>query len=146
MSCRASARRPARHWSIIPMSTRSPSPDRPAAGETSCAAPPENLKRVTLELGGKSATIVFPDADLDAAARAAGSGIFFNSGQVCSAGSRVLVHESIYDEVVVRLAERAGSIRLGDPQQTGTSMGPLVSETQMNRVLDYGDIGVKEGA
>ncbi|MGN8115092.1 aldehyde dehydrogenase family protein [Labrys sp. 22185] len=105
-----------------------------------------NLKRVTLELGGKSANIVFPDADLDAAAKAAGAGIFFNTGQVCSAGSRILVHESVYDEMVERLAARARSIRVGDPLEASTSMGPLVSEVQMKRVLGYIDIGRKEGA
>jgi aldehyde dehydrogenase (NAD+) len=105
-----------------------------------------NLKRVTLELGGKSANIIFPDADLDAAVRAAGSGIFFNSGQVCSAGSRILAHASIYDDVVARLAARADTIRIGNPMETSTGMGPLVSETQMNRVLNYIDIGRQEGA
>ena len=105
-----------------------------------------NLKRVTLELGGKSANIIFPDANLDAASRAAASGIFFNSGQVCSAGSRILVHEKVYDEVVERMVARAKSMRLGDPQDAGTSMGPLVSEVQMKRVLDYIDIGRSEGA
>jgi aldehyde dehydrogenase (NAD+) len=105
-----------------------------------------NLKRVTLELGGKSANIIFPDADVEAAVRAAGSGIFFNTGQVCSAGSRILAHETIYDEVVDRLAARAKSMRLGDPQEASTSMGPLVSEVQMKRVLDYIEIGRREGA
>ncbi|HVJ42697.1 MAG TPA: aldehyde dehydrogenase family protein [Dongiaceae bacterium] len=105
-----------------------------------------NLKRVTLELGGKSANVIFGDADIDAAVKATGSGIFFNTGQVCSAGSRVLAHESVYDEVVARLSERAAKIRIGNPQEGSTSMGPIVSETQMNRVLNYIDIGVKEGA
>jgi aldehyde dehydrogenase (NAD+) len=105
-----------------------------------------NLKRVTLELGGKSANIIFPDSDLDAAARAAASGIFFNTGQVCSAGSRILVHDSIHDEVVERLVGRAQSIRLGDPRDAQTSMGPIVSEAQMQRVLNYVDIGKREGA
>src|SRR5690625_1146899 len=105
-----------------------------------------NFKRVTLELGGKSANIIFPDADIEAAARAAGSGIFFNTGQVCSAGSRILVHESIHDEVVERLAARAQSMRIGDPLESGTNMGPIVSEAQMKRVLDYIDIGRNEGA
>ncbi|QPC90442.1 aldehyde dehydrogenase family protein [Mesorhizobium sp. INR15] len=105
-----------------------------------------NLKRVTLELGGKSANIIFPDADLDAAIKAAGSGIFFNTGQVCSAGSRILAHESIYDEVVQRLAARAESTRIGNPQDTATAMGPLVSEIQMKRVLDYIEVGRNEGA
>lgn len=105
-----------------------------------------NFKRVTLELGGKSANIIFPDADIEAAVRAAGSGIFFNTGQVCSAGSRILVHESIHDEVVERLAERAQSMRIGDPLESRTNMGPIVSEAQMKRVLDYIDIGRNEGA
>jgi len=105
-----------------------------------------NLKRVTLELGGKSANVIFADADLDAAVKAAGSGIFFNTGQVCSAGSRILAHESVYDEIVARLVERAQKIRIGNPQESNTSMGPVVSEVQMNRVLGYIDIGVKEGA
>jgi len=105
-----------------------------------------NLKRVTLELGGKSANIVFPDADIDAAVKAAGSGIFFNTGQVCSAGSRILAHESIYDEVVERLAARARSIRIGDPLEASTAMGPVVSEVQMKRVLGYIDVGRDEGA
>jgi aldehyde dehydrogenase (NAD+) len=105
-----------------------------------------NLKRVTLELGGKSANIIFPDADIDAAVKAAGSGIFFNTGQVCSAGSRILAHADIYDEVVERLSARAKSMRIGDPLEASTSMGPLVSEVQMNRVLSYIDIGRSEGA
>jgi len=105
-----------------------------------------NLKRVTLELGGKSANIIFPDADIDAAVKAAGAGIFFNTGQVCSAGSRILVHHSIHDEVVERLAARAQSTRIGDPLESSTGMGPLVSEVQMKRVLDYIQVGRKEGA
>jgi aldehyde dehydrogenase (NAD+) len=118
----------------------------PAVGREILAAAAGNLKRVTLELGGKSANVIFQDADLDAATKAAASGIFFNSGQVCSAGSRVLAHQSIYHEVVERLVARAKAIRVGDPAEPGTTMGPIVSETQMNRVLDYVDIGVKEGA
>jgi aldehyde dehydrogenase (NAD+) len=105
-----------------------------------------NFKRVTLELGGKSANVIFADANLDQAARAAASGIFFNAGQVCSAGSRVLVQRSVYDEIVERLAQRAKSITLGDPSQKETSMGPLISAKQMQSVLDYVDIGKNEGA
>src|SRR5450631_1778610 len=100
-----------------------------------------NLKRVTLELGGKSANIIFPDADLDAAVKAAASGIFFNSGQVCSAGSRILAHADVYEDVVRRLAQRAERIRLGDPRDSATTMGPLVSKAQMKRVLEYIAIG-----
>lgn len=118
----------------------------PAVGRQILRGAAGNLKRVTLELGGKSANIIFPDADIDAAVKAAGAGIFFNTGQVCSAGSRILAHESVYDEVVERLAARANSTRIGDPRETSTGMGPLVSEVQMNRVLEYIDIGKKEGA
>jgi aldehyde dehydrogenase (NAD+) len=118
----------------------------PAVGREILAGAAGNLKRVTLELGGKSANVIFADADLDAATKAAASGIFFNSGQVCSAGSRVLAHDSVYDEVVERLTARAKAIRVGDPREPGTTMGPIVSELQMKRVLDYVDIGVKEGA
>jgi aldehyde dehydrogenase (NAD+) len=105
-----------------------------------------NFKRVTLELGGKSANVIFADANLDAATRAAASGIFFNAGQVCSAGSRVLVQRAVYDDVVERIAERAKSIKLGDPSKRETNMGPLISSKQMKTVLDYVDIGKSEGA
>jgi aldehyde dehydrogenase (NAD+) len=118
----------------------------PAVGRQILRAASGNLKRVTLELGGKSANIIFPGADLDAAVKAAASGIFFNSGQVCSAGSRILVHDSIHDEVVERLVARASAIRLGDPRDKATAMGPVVSAVQMHRVLDYIGIGRREGA
>ena len=118
----------------------------PSVGRQILQGAAGNLKRVTLELGGKSANIIFPDANIDAAVKAAGSGIFFNTGQVCSAGSRILAHASIYDEVVERLAARAASMRIGDPLEASTSMGPLVSAVQMKRVLDYIDVGRNEGA
>ncbi|CAN7709081.1 aldehyde dehydrogenase family protein [Bradyrhizobium sp. LjRoot220] len=105
-----------------------------------------NFKRVSLELGGKSANVIFDDADIEAASKAAASGIFFNAGQVCSAGSRVLVHEKVYDEVVERLTQRAQSIRIGDPGDRATALGPVISEKQMKSILDYVDIGQKEGA
>src|SRR5580693_8194841 len=105
-----------------------------------------NFKKVTLELGGKSANLIFADANLERAVRAASSGIFFNAGQVCSAGSRVLVERSAYDEVVQRLAARARAIRVGDPMDPKTTMGPVISAAQMKTVLDYIDIGKKEGA
>ncbi|WP_208819756.1 aldehyde dehydrogenase family protein [Bradyrhizobium neotropicale] len=105
-----------------------------------------NFKRVSLELGGKSANVIFEDANLDAAAKAAAAGIFFNAGQVCSAGSRVLVQESVYDEVVERLAARASALRIGDPQDRATALGPVISDKQMKTILDYVDIGKNEGA
>src|SRR5271169_2339817 len=105
-----------------------------------------NFKKVTLELGGKSANVIFADANLERAVRAASSGIFFNAGQVCSAGSRVLVERPAYDEVVQRIAERARSIRLGDPAAPGTTMGPVISAGQLKTVLDYVEVGKAEGA
>jgi aldehyde dehydrogenase (NAD+) len=105
-----------------------------------------NFKRVSLELGGKSANVIFADADLDAASKAAAAGIFFNAGQVCSAGSRVLVQEAVYDEVVERLTARAGALRMGDPLDRATTLGPVISEKQMQSILAYVDIGQKEGA
>src|SRR6202041_3577038 len=118
----------------------------PAVGRQILRGAAGNLKRVTLELGGKSANIIFPDADLESAVRAASAGVFFNSGQVCSAGSRILVHQDVYQEVVERIAARAESIRLGDPLETATGMGPLGSPGPMKRGLDYIDIGRREGA
>ena len=105
-----------------------------------------NFKKITLELGGKSANIIFDDADLDSAIRGSASGIFFNAGQVCSAGSRILVHKKIHDEVVDRLIERAKKIRIGDTASEDTIMGPLVSRNQLNTVMDYINVGKKEGA
>ncbi|MBR1163572.1 aldehyde dehydrogenase family protein [Bradyrhizobium elkanii] len=105
-----------------------------------------NFKRVSLELGGKSANVIFDDANLEAAAKAAAAGIFFNAGQVCSAGSRVLVQENAYDEVVERLVARAEALRIGDPADRATALGPVISEKQMRSILDYVEIGKREGA
>ncbi|MEQ5842178.1 aldehyde dehydrogenase family protein [Paraburkholderia acidicola] len=118
----------------------------PAVGRGILQGATSNFKRVTLELGGKSANVIFADANLDNAVRAAASGIFFNTGQVCSAGSRILAQREVYDEVVERLAARANAIKVGDPSLRETSMGPLVSAAQMKTVLDYIDIGRSEGA
>ena len=118
----------------------------PTVGRQILRAAAGNLKRVTLELGGKSANIIFPDADLGAAVKGAAAGIFFNSGQVCSAGSRILAHRDIYAEVVERLVERARTLRVGDPREATTTLGPLVSQAQMQRVLGYIEVGTREGA
>src|ERR1700754_1495216 len=117
----------------------------PSVGRGILQGAASNFKRVTLELGGKSANVIFADANLDNAVRAAASGVFFNAGQVCSAGSRILVQRAAYDEVVERLAERAKSIRLGDPAQRDTHMGPVISDKQMQSILDYVEIGKQEG-
>ncbi len=105
-----------------------------------------NLKKVTLELGGKSPMIVFADFDLDTAVDYALFAIYANAGQVCSAGSRLIVEDKIHDEFVRRMAERAGKIKVGPGLEPDTEMGPLVSEAQYKRVLDYIEVGKKEGA
>ena len=106
----------------------------------------ESLKHVTLELGGKSPLIVFDDADLDNAVSGAMLGNFYSTGQVCSNGTRVFVHRSVADEFVARLVARTERIVLGDPLDEQTQMGPLVSEQQLRRVLDYIAVGTAEGA
>ncbi|MGO9606929.1 MAG: aldehyde dehydrogenase family protein [Candidatus Binataceae bacterium] len=105
-----------------------------------------NLKRVSLELGGKSPNIIFPDADMKSAAFGSALGIFMNQGQVCCAGSRVFVQESVYDQFTDSLSEIAKGVTLGNPLDATTSMGPLVSKEQHDRVLGYLAIGKKEGA
>ncbi len=104
------------------------------------------LKRVSLELGGKSPQIVFEDADLAAALRGVATGIFYGKGEVCAAGSRLLVQSSIHDGFVERLVERARQMTPGDPFDKRTRLGALVSEQQLRRVLDYIASGKNEGA
>ena len=105
-----------------------------------------NLKKVTLELGGKSPVIVCADADLERAIPAAANAIFFNAGQVCIAGSRLYVEEPVYDEVLAGIAKIAASLRVGPGLEEGTQMGPLVSAQQMRRVLGMIERGRAEGA
>jgi aldehyde dehydrogenase (NAD+) len=101
------------------------------------AAAGANLADVALELGGKSANIVFADADLEAATNGLIAGIFAAGGQTCIAGSRALIHESIYDEVIERVVARAKTIRQGDPLDLETDMGPLASQLQFDKVQHY---------
>ncbi len=110
------------------------------------AAGKSNLKKVTLELGGKSPNIVLADADVSAAISGAAGAIFFNHGQCCCAGSRLYVQKSIYDEVVEGVAHQAREIHLGSGFDAGTQMGPLVSQEQLDRVCGYIDAGVRQGA
>jgi len=105
-----------------------------------------NLKRVTLELGGKSPLIVFDDCDLDQAVAAANLGLFMNHGQCCAAGSRVFVQSGIYDKFVAKSVEMAKSKKVGDPFMEGIDQGPLVDDIQFKKVLGYIDSGKKEGA
>jgi phenylacetaldehyde dehydrogenase len=105
-----------------------------------------NLKKVSLELGGKSPNIVFGDADLETATRGAASAIFFNHGQCCCAGSRLYVEQSIFDQVVEGVADQAKKIRVGPGLDPSTEMGPLVSHEQLTRVCGYMQSGLSEGA
>ena len=105
-----------------------------------------NLKKISLELGGKSPNIVMKDADLDLAIPGAASAIFFNHGQCCCAGSRLYVHKSIFDKVTEGVAEQAKKIRVGPGMHPATQMGPLVSDEQLARVCGYLEAGKKEGA
>jgi len=105
-----------------------------------------NLKKVSLELGGKSPNVIFKDADLDTAIPGAASAIFFNHGQCCCAGSRLFVEQEVFDEVAAGIAEEAGKIVVGDGFHEQTSMGPLVSQEQFDRVTQYLDLGRSAGA
>ncbi|OSZ74667.1 aldehyde dehydrogenase family protein [Hydrogenophaga sp. IBVHS1] len=105
-----------------------------------------NMKRVSVELGGKSPNIVFADADLDEAVPGAAMAVFNNSGQICSAGTRLFVERSIHDEFVERVAAFAKTLRVGDPLDPSTQLGPLVSDSQLERVTGYLAAGKAEGA
>ena len=105
-----------------------------------------NLKKVSLELGGKSPNIVFDDADVKPTIAGAANAIFFNQGQVCSAGSRLYVEKDMFDKVVEGVAEQAKKIKLGPGMEAETTMGPLVSEEQLHRVTSYLEAGFNEGA
>ena len=114
-------------------------------GQSIMRAAAGNVKKIGLELGGKSPNIIFADSDLEGAVEWAMLGIFLNQGEICSAGSRILVEESIKDQFVARLAERANAITIGNPLEN-PDMGPLVSESHMNKVLSYIQSGIDEGA
>ncbi len=105
-----------------------------------------NLKRVSLELGGKSPSIVFPDADLKLAAQGVAGAIFFNHGQCCAAGSRLMVHENIYEELIGHVTDIAKNIKVGPGMCSDTEMGPLVSREQQERVMNYIRSGEQQGA
>jgi acyl-CoA reductase-like NAD-dependent aldehyde dehydrogenase len=110
------------------------------------AAAAKRVKRVGLELGGKSPFIIFPDADLDAAAAAAQLGVWGASGQVCTAGTRVFIHRDVHDEVVQRIVDGSRNMRIGSPFDSATELGPVVSAEQLERVQRYVSIGRDEGA
>jgi acyl-CoA reductase-like NAD-dependent aldehyde dehydrogenase len=106
----------------------------------------DTVKRVSLELGGKSPNIVFADADLPIAAKGALNGIFYGKGEVCAAGSRLLVEGAAHDQVIDMVAQGAAGLQVGDPLEKGTRIGAVVSEKQMETVLGYIEVGVQEGA
>jgi aldehyde dehydrogenase (NAD+) len=110
------------------------------------AAAKSNLKRISLELGGKSPNVVFADADLDAAVEGAYFGLFFNQGQCCCAGSRLFVEDKIHDQLVEKLVKKAKTQKVGDPFDPQTTQGPQVSQEQCDRIMGYIDAGKKEGA
>lgn len=115
-------------------------------GKSLLASAAGNLKRVALELGGKSPVFIFPDADLDRAIEAAARGIFSNTGQVCAAGSRLFVHAQVFDRVVEGIAARAQALRVGPGLAPDTEIGPVISARQQERVMGYIASGVREGA
>jgi aldehyde dehydrogenase (NAD+) len=117
-----------------------------ATGRAVAKAAAENLNKVTLELGGKSPQVVFPDADLNAAANGLVAGVFAATGQTCMAGSRLIVHADVHDELVRLVAERAGRIKLGNPNDADTEMGPVANEPQFRKVLGYLETARAEGA
>ena len=106
----------------------------------------EHITRIGLELGGKSPSVVFADADIEAAIRQTASGAYFNAGQACSAATRVVVEDSVHEAFVEGLAQRAKKFRLGNPVEDGITIGPLISQKQMEPVLGYIESGRREGA
>lgn len=116
-----------------------------ATGRRILDAAKGNLKRVTLELGGKSANIIFPDADIEAAIAGSSAGIFYNAGQACAAASRLYVHDDVYDEVVAGMAAKAREIKVGDGFDPTSEIGPVASLEHFERVSGYLDVGKGEG-
>ncbi len=118
----------------------------PGTGRKVLAAAAPTFKKVTLELGGKSPIVVFPDADLDSAVRAAVMGIAYNAGQICAASSRLIVHESIADAFISELAQRIERVKVGDPYDKTTHVGPIVCRRQFDAVQNHIRRGIDEGA
>ncbi|CAG8581717.1 8737_t:CDS:2 [Diversispora eburnea] len=110
------------------------------------ASSESNLKKLTLELGGKSPNIIFADADLEGAVKWAHMGIYFNNGQCCTAGSRIYVENSVYNEFINKFKEYTKNMKIGDPFESDTDQGPIVSKNQFDRVMSYIETGKKEGA
>ncbi|MCZ4586166.1 aldehyde dehydrogenase family protein [Rhodococcus opacus] len=105
-----------------------------------------NLKKLTLELGGKSPVVVLPDADIDKVIPAVAAAVFYNAGQICTAGTRLYVHDSVYDAVVDGVGEAARALKMGHGSEPGVELGPLISAKQVSRVAEYVRGGVEDGA
>ncbi|TRM11678.1 betaine-aldehyde dehydrogenase [Lentibacillus cibarius] len=117
-----------------------------ATGKKIMQAASSNVKKLALELGGKNPNVVFADANFETAVDQAMNAVFFHAGQICSAGTRLIVEESIHDEFVEALADRVGKIRLGSGFDESTQMGPLISQEHLDKVVDYVEKGKQEGA
>ncbi|MDP9110066.1 MAG: aldehyde dehydrogenase family protein [Candidatus Eremiobacteraeota bacterium] len=115
-------------------------------GKRVAATAAQTLKRVTLELGGKSPSLIFEDAEIDAAVAGALYGIFYNAGQTCEARSRVLVHQAIYEEFVAKFSEKAKTLRVGNPEDAQTQIGAITMQEQFEKIASYCDIAEQEGA
>lgn len=115
-------------------------------GQGILRASAKNMKKVTLELGGKSPVLIFPDADLDRAVATALIGFTGNSGQACMAGTRILIHESIYEDVAAKIVAAAGQLKVGNGLDPATQMGPITNQKQFEKVLSYFELGQAEGA
>lgn len=116
------------------------------AGQSIMKAASGNMKQISVELGGKSPSVMFADADFETAVDYALFGMFYNQGEVCSASSRILVEDTFYDKFMEEFIKKTKAIKLGNGMDEGVRMGPVISEEQMNTVLEYIDIGIKEGA
>ncbi|MGV9790556.1 aldehyde dehydrogenase family protein [Streptomyces sp. NPDC003435] len=117
-----------------------------AVGKKIVQAAAGNLKKLSLELGGKSPVVVLPDADLDAVIPGVAAGIFWNSGQICTSGTRLLVHRDVYEDVVQGIAEHAAALKIGYGTESGVDLGPLISQRHLDRVAGYVESGIAEGA
>ncbi len=106
----------------------------------------DTVKHLTMELGGKSANIIFADADIDAAAETAYTAMFYNKGEICYAGSRMLVERTVYDRVVEKVIQRALQTKVGDPLDPDSQMGPIANQSEYDNVLRYMDVGKQDGA
>ena len=137
---------PVPRWSSIRTSTRSPSPGRPTWAARSASATAGSGKKLTLELGGKSPFIVFDDADLDSVVEGVVDAIWFNQGQVCCAGSRILVAESIAEKLTTKLRARMETLRVGSPLDKSVDIGAIVAPVQLERIAALVKQGCDEGA